>query len=115
MNFRHYETLFILTPILSQDEVKSQINKFRNFLKINNSKIISEENLGLKKLAYPIQNKLTGFYQIFEFKSTPGIVSNLETEYRREEFVIRFLTILLNKHGIDYNQHKRDLCFVKKK
>lgn len=107
MKLRRYETLFILTPLLSEDKIKNYINKFRDFLKLKGCNIIAEESLGLKKLAYPIQNKTTGFYQVFEFESTPETIFSLETEYKREEVVIRFLTILLNKYGIEYNKHKR--------
>jgi len=115
MELRQYETLFILTPILSKEQIKSYIDKFKNFLKFKNCKIIREESLGLKKLAYPVQNKLTGFYQTFEFTSTSNIVNDLEVEYKRNEVVMRFLTILLNKYGIEYNNHKENLSFLKEK
>ena len=107
MELKNYETLFILTPLLSEDKIKGYVNKFKDFLKFKKCKIINEESLGLKKLAYPIQNKKTGFYQIFEFQSTSQVVSSLEIEYKREEVVMRFLTILLSKYGIEYNRHKR--------
>ncbi|MEZ7982198.1 MAG: 30S ribosomal protein S6 [Cytophagales bacterium] len=100
---KHYETLFIITPILSDQQINKVINKFKNLIS-NNSEIINEKTIGLKKLAYPIKKKTTGFYQIFEFKSDLNIVKNLEIEYKKHERIIRFLTKFLDKYGIKYNE-----------
>jgi small subunit ribosomal protein S6 len=107
MKLKSYETMFVLTPVLSEEQLQETIDKFRSFLKEKKAEIIHEGKIGLKKLAYPIQNKSTGFYHLFEFKAAPDLVGMLETEYRREEKVIRFLTFALEKHGIEYNDKKR--------
>ena len=57
----HYETVFILNPVLSEDQTKETVQKFKGLLKDGNSKIIAEEQWGLKKMAYSIQKKKTGF------------------------------------------------------
>lgn len=107
MELRNYETVFVLTPVLSVEQLQETVDKFRSFLREKKAEIIHEGEMGLRKLAYPIQHKSTGFYHLFEFKSTPDIVGMLETEYRREEKVIRFLTFALEKHGVEYNEKKR--------
>ena len=110
----NYETVFILTPVLSEDQMKDTVQKFVKILKTNGSKIISDEMWGLKKLAYPIQHKSTGFYNLIEFEADPTVIVKLETEFRRDEKVLRFLTTALNKHAITYNEKRRKGEFNKK-
>ncbi len=114
MELRNYETLFVLTPVLSEEQIQEAIDKFRSFLEKKNAEIIHEDKMGLKKLAYPIQRKATGFYQLFQFKATPDIIAALETEYRRDERIIRFLTFALDKHAVEYNEKKRSGVWDKK-
>jgi small subunit ribosomal protein S6 len=65
MFLKDYETVFILNPVLSETQVKDAVDKFKKVLTDNGSEIVSEENWGLRKLAYPIQQKSTGFYILF--------------------------------------------------
>lgn len=104
----HYETVFIITPVLSDPQMKETVMKFKNLIKDNRGEIVYEEEWGLRKLAYPIQKKTTGFYALIEFKADPAFISKLETEYRRDERIIRFLTVKLDKYAIEYNQKKRE-------
>lgn len=108
MNVRNYETLFILTPVLNKEQIQETIAKFRNFFIEKEIEIVHEEAIGLKKLAYPIQHKSTGIYHLIEFKATPDVINALETAYKRDEKVMRFLTFILDKHGMDYNERKRN-------
>jgi small subunit ribosomal protein S6 len=102
-----YETVFIATPVLSEAQMKEAVEKFRNFVTDNKGVIIHEEYWGLKKLAYPIQKKSTGFYQLFEFEGEGSLVEQLELQYRRDERIIRFLTVKLEKYAIEYLERKR--------
>ncbi|MBQ3731127.1 MAG: 30S ribosomal protein S6 [Muribaculaceae bacterium] len=102
-----YETVFILTPVLSDDQMKETVEKFKNVLTDNGGKIENEENWGLRKLAYPIENKNTGFYTLIEFDGDPTIVGKLETAFRRDEKVIRFLTFRLDKFAAEYAVKRR--------
>ena len=87
-----YETVFILTPVLSDVQMKEAVEKFKGILTAEGAEIVNEENWGLKKLAYPIQKKSTGFYQLIEFNAEPTVIEKLEINFRRDERVIRFLT-----------------------
>ncbi len=107
MDLHNYETVFILTPVLSDVQMKDTVEKFKKILTDNGAEIILEDNWGLKKLAYPIQKKSTGFYTVIEFKAPGTIVKLLEIEYRRDEKVMRFLTTVLDKHAVEYNAKKR--------
>jgi small subunit ribosomal protein S6 len=102
-----YETVFIATPVLSEAQFKEAVTKFSNLITENGGEMINDEDWGLKKLAYPIQKKSTGFYHLFEFKSEPSFIEKLELEYRRDERVIRFLTFKLDKYAIEYSEKRR--------
>ena len=104
-----YETVFILTPVLSDAQMKEAVEKFTKVLTDNGATIVNEELWGLRKLAYPIQKKSTGFYCLFEFEAEPTIVKTLETAYRRDERVIRFLTFHLDKYAVEYAEKRRKL------
>ncbi|MFV0531199.1 MAG: 30S ribosomal protein S6 [Flavobacteriales bacterium] len=103
-----YETVFILTPVLSEAQVKEAVTKFEDFLKENNAEIVHKENWGLKKLAYSIQNKKNGFYHLIEFKGDSDIVDKLEVAYRRDERIIRYLTVKMDKHHADFAVRRRE-------
>ncbi len=104
---KQYETVFIMTPVLSDDQMKETVEKYKKFLKKKGAKIIYEDYWGLKKLAYPIQKKSTGFYFLIEFKADSQIISELEVNFKRDERIIRFLTLALDKHAIAYNEKRK--------
>ena len=99
---KQYETVFIATPVLSDVQIKEAVKKFRDFITDNGGEIVHEEDWGLKKLAYPIQKKSTGFYALLQFKAEPSVVAQLEVQFRRDERVIRFLTFRLDKYALEY-------------
>ena len=98
----HYETVFILTPVLSDEQMKEAVAKFKKLLTDNGAEILNEEAWGLKKMAYAIDKKSTGFYCLLEFKAEPTIVNTLEIGYRRDERIIRFITVNLDKYAAEY-------------
>jgi len=104
----HYETVFILTPVLSDEQAKETVAKFKKVLTDKGAEILNEEAWGLKKMAYAIDKKSTGFYNLIEFKAEPSVVATLETAYRREEKVIRFMTVKLDKYASAYAEKRRN-------
>ena len=103
----HYETVFIATPVLSEEQMKEAVEKFKNVITDNGGKIVHEESWGLKKLAYPIQKKSTGFYHLVEFEGQGELVENLELQFRRDERIIRFMTVKMEKYAVQYANKKR--------
>lgn len=103
-----YETVFILTPVLSDVQMKETVEKFKGLLVNLGAEIVNEENWGLKKMAYAIDKKSTGFYSLLEFKAEPTVVEKLEIGYRRDERVIRFLTVKLDKFAAQYAEKRRN-------
>ena len=104
---KQYETVFIATPVLSDAQMKEAVAKYTGFIKENGGEIVYEEDWGLRQLAYPIQKKTTGFYYLIEFKADTQLIELLETQYRRDEKIIRFLTFAMDKHAIAYAEKRR--------
>ena len=109
LEMNHYETVFILTPVLSDAQMKEAVDKFTSLLKENGATIVNEELWGMRKLAYPIQKKSTGFYAFVEFDGEPTIVKKIETAFRRDERVIRFLVFRNDKYAAEYAAKRRSL------
>lgn len=104
---KQYETVFIATPVLSEAQMKEAVAKYISFIQENGGEVVYDQDWGLKKLAYPIQKKTTGFYHLIEFKAEPAFIAKLETQYRRDERIIRFLTFAMDKHAIAYAAKRR--------
>ena len=104
---KSYETVFIATPVLSDSQMKEAVSKYTQLIKENGGEVVYEEDWGLKQLAYPIQHKTSGFYYLIEFKADPAFVATLETQYHRDERIIRFLTVALDKNAVAYAEKRR--------
>ena len=104
-----YETVFICTPVLSEPQVKEAVKKFRTIITDLGGDMIHEESWGMKKLAYPFQKKSTGFYHLFEFIADPSVIAKVETDFRRDEKIIRFMTVKLDKHAVAYSTKRKRL------
>ena len=110
-----YETVIVLTPLLSDDAAKEAIAKFKGILTDSGAEIIAEDNWGLRKLAYSVDKKTNGYYHLTEYKSDGKIINKLELELKHDERVMRFLTVKLDRHAIAYNEKKRSGAFNKAK
>lgn len=115
MELKNYETVFILNPVLSEAQIKDTVEKFKTLMKNQKAEVVNEEAWGLKNLAYPIKKKNSGLYFMIEFNATPTFIKVLETEFTRDENVLRFLTTVLDKHAVEYNNRRRKGEFRKKK
>jgi small subunit ribosomal protein S6 len=108
IHMKNYETVFILNPVLSEVQVKEAVSKFEDFLTSKGAQFVAKEDWGLKKLAYEIQHKKSGFYTLFEFKAPAEVIAALDTEFRRDERVMRFLTVSLDKHAVAWAERRRE-------
>ena len=104
---KQYETVFIATPILSESQMKEAAAKYSSFITDNGGEIVYEEDWGLRKLAYPIDKKTTGFYHLIEFKAEPEFIATFETQFKRDERIIRFQTVAMDKHAVAYAERRR--------
>ena len=102
-----YETVFIMNPVLSEDQVKETVKKFVDHIKAKKGKITNQEDWGLKKLKYIIQKKKTGFYNLIEFQADGKIINDLEIEFKRDERIIRWQTIKLERFALAYAEKRK--------
>ncbi len=114
-NMNNYETVFIMNPVLSEDQIKETVNKFVSFIKTHKGTVNHEENWGLKKLKYTIQKKKTGFYYLLDFVSEGKLINDLEVEFKRDERVIRWQTVKLDKFALEYSIKRRNKLSNNKK
>jgi small subunit ribosomal protein S6 len=87
--------------------MKETVGKFTDILKKDGAEIVNVENWGLRKLAYPIQKKSTGFYNLIEFKADSQSIDNLEIEFKRDERILRFLTVHMDKYAVEYAEKRK--------
>ena len=91
---KNYETVFIMNPVLSDIQQKKTVEKYKKMLEKNKAKIICNEDLGFKNLSYTIKNKNTGLQHLFQYSTEiNGVVKNFETEFKRDDSILRFLNI----------------------
>jgi len=102
-----YETVFILTPVLSDEQTKEAVERIKNVLTSAGADVFSEEMWGMRKLAYPIEKKSTGFYCMLEFKAEPTVIKNYELQLRRDEQVLRYITVKNEKYAAQYAEKRR--------
>lgn len=111
---KQYETVFILTPVLSDEQTKEAINSYKKLLKELEAKVVYEESWGLKKLAYSIKKKNTGFYYFFQIEAPGEAISQIELAFKRDERILRYLTIHLDKHALQFAERRRSKLSNKK-
>lgn len=111
----HYETVFILNPVLSETQIKETVKKFEDYLVSKGAEMIWKEDWGLKKLAYPIQKKKTGFYHLFDFKVAGEMIAPFELEFRRDDSIMRYLTVSMDKHAVAWSEKRRERNKTSKK
>jgi small subunit ribosomal protein S6 len=92
---------------LSEEQAKEAVKSYEDFIKKNGGKIKHSEFWGLKKLAYQIQKKSTGFYDLIEFEANGDLIAKLEIEFKRDERVMRFLTVKMDKHHVAFAEKTR--------
>jgi len=106
---RQYEITFVIDPVLPGDEAQTAAKAYEKLIKEEGCTIVNVDNMGLKQLAYPINKKNSGVYKCIEFQTETGAaIPKVELAMRRDERIMRFLTVKLDKYGIKYNEDKRN-------
>ena len=110
-----YEITFIIDPVLPGDEIQTVAKAYEKLVENEGCDIVHVDDMGLRQLAYPINKRNSGVYKCIEFKTQSGaVISKLELALRRDERIMRFLTVKLDKYGIKYNDDKRNGLIGKK-
>ena len=112
---KQYEVTFIVDPVLSGDEIKATAQTYIDALTNAGCNIVHVDEMGLRQLAYPINRRTSGVYYCIEFQVETGeLIANFELSLRRDERIMRFLTVALDKYGVKYNEDKRNGLIGKK-
>ena len=110
-----YEITFIIDPVLPGDEIQTVAKAYEKLVENEGCNIVHVDDMGLRQLAYPINKRNSGVYKCIEFNTPTGaVISKLELALRRDERIMRFLTVKLDKYGIKYNSDKRNGLIGKK-
>jgi len=113
---RQYETTFIVAPALPDGEIKKAVKNYKDILEKEGCEIVHVDEIGLRQLTYPIKRHNSGIYFTIEYKSENGeIIDKMELVFRRDERILRFLSVRLDKFGVKYNEDKRSGVIDKRK
>jgi len=113
---KNYETVFIINPVLSEKQVEDTVKKYKKILDTGKVKTVCDESLGFKELAYPINNKNSGFFHLFQYETEKiDFVKKLETELKRDRSILRYISVALCKDALEYNARRAKGEFNKKK
>jgi small subunit ribosomal protein S6 len=102
-----YELMIIFDPVLSEDDLKDEIGTYKDIVTASGGSIVHEERWGLRPLAYTIRRKTTGIYYLCEFKCEGEIIAKLETQFGRDDRIIRQVITRLDKYGVAYAERRR--------
>lgn len=106
---RNYEVTFIVDPVLSGDEIKATAQTYVDHLREIGAEVVDLEEMGLRQLAYPINKRTSGVYYSLEFKIDDGsFIPKMELAFMRDERIIRYLTVRLDKYAVKFNEDKRN-------
>ena len=95
---RHYENLVIVKPTLTAEEIQSIIANVEDVITSNGGEITARDDMGMRKLAYPIEKSQRGYYYVVYYKSAPSAISEIERRFRINEELLRFVTIKYEKN-----------------
>jgi len=90
---RHYETLFVVKPTLTEEEIKAQIDNVKSILTKNGAEIAAEFDWGMRKLAYEIEKNPRGYYYVIYYTAPGNVIKELERNFRYNEDIIRYLNV----------------------
>ena len=90
---KHYETMFIVKPTMTEEETVAQIDLVKSNIEKNGGEIVTCEDMGTRQLAYEIEKHKRGHYFVIYFKAPTTSILELERNYRINENIIRFIFI----------------------
>lgn len=92
---RHYETLFIVTPDSSEEDLKAVATKIKGVVTGMDGIVTSYDEQGKKKLAYSVKKQNKGYYVLMDYVGSADVVSEIERNMRLDDRVLKYLTVKL--------------------
>jgi len=97
-NMTCYETLFVIKPTLTEEEIATQVAKIKDILSKEGAELSATNNMGMRKLAYPVDKHNRGHYTVLFYKAEGSLITELERNLKISEDVIKFLTVKYSKN-----------------
>ncbi|AKF25507.1 30S ribosomal protein S6 [Sulfurovum lithotrophicum] len=88
-----YETLFVVKPTLTEEEITAEIAKVKDVLAKVDAELLATDDMGMRKLAYPVQKNDRGYYTVLFYKANGDAIAEIERNLKINEEVIKFLTV----------------------
>jgi len=92
---RTYETIFIVHPEVTGDDLTAIIDKYKTILADQGANVLKAENWGTRTLAYTVKKQAKGCYILFVYDAEPSVISEYERRMRIDDKVIKFQTVLM--------------------
>ena len=93
-----YETLFVVKPTLTEEEIAATITKVKDILAKEGAELVGTNDMGMRKLAYPVEKHARGYYTVLFYKAEGTIINELERNLKISEDVIKFLSVKYSKN-----------------
>ncbi|HEY9189513.1 MAG TPA: 30S ribosomal protein S6 [Sulfurovum sp.] len=93
-----YETLFVVKPTLTEEEINAQITKVKDVLAKEGAELVGTNDMGMRKLAYPVDKHARGYYTVLFYKAEGPTIAELERNIKNNEDIIKFLTVKYSKN-----------------
>jgi len=93
-----YETLFVIKPTLTEEEIAAEIAKIKDVLTKEGAELLATNDMGMRKLAYQVEKNDRGYYTVLFYKGEGTVINELERNLKISEEVIKFLTVKYSKN-----------------
>ena len=103
---RRYETMLVLDPEMSKEQIDGFLEKLKQFLGDRGAKVLKVEEWGLNTLAYEIKKKKKGYYLLLYLNGDAALVAEMERNLRLMEEVLRYLTVKGEEGDIEVSPQK---------
>ena len=94
---RRYETIFIASPTLTDEQSDELVKHFEGIIAEQGGELLKTDKWGRKKLAYEVNKVSEGYYTLFEMNAGPNLVAELERRFRNHDSVIKFLSVRMDE------------------
>jgi small subunit ribosomal protein S6 len=101
MRKRTYESVVLINAALEDDQIEVTLSKIQESITTHGGDIVEVDKWGRKRLAYPVKKAKSGYYAIFRYNSTPDQIAIVERNFRLDENIYRYLTIVLDKFALE--------------
>ena len=104
---RQYETGFVLSPTLSEEETAQFVQQMADVVAQKKGRLVKQDIWGKRRLAFPIKRFQEGVYVFFTYEGAGDISTELERRFKQTDAVIRFMTVLRDPRDLTRRKKKR--------